>query len=222
MGHHKGKKIDIHANDLISAYAGDQGQAARFKYMADGLFDRMKDGNEHPISFPIGLTTAIINEFRTTGITQIAVNTIIAYPYAGEHTCCVFEGNLQPRLLDQNHYYVALGSGKQSADPFLRFLVDIFCQDGQPNVREAIFLSTWVVQHVIDTNPGGVDGPIKISVLEQSNTLFSARDISESEIDQHQEAIASARNSLVAWREDISGDSDEDTSDPPMAPNQQR
>ena len=68
---------------------------------------------------------------------------------------------MQPRLLDKDHYYVALGTGKLSADPFLRLLVDTFCQSGQPTVREAVFLATWAVQHVIDVNPGGVAGPIR-------------------------------------------------------------
>ncbi len=219
VGHHKGKKIDILPNSLISAYAGDQGQAARFKYLADGLYEKMRGVEGHPISFPIALTTAVINEFRTTGIANVGINTIIAYPYNGSYCCCVFEGALQPRLLDKDHYYVALGSGKQGADPFLRFLVDIFCQDGFPNVREATFLCTWAVQHVINTNPGGVDGPIRISVLEQNEANFSAREITESEIEQHKEAIASIRDNLVDWRKEISGDLDaEATSLPPDAP----
>lgn len=77
----------------------------------------------------------------------------------------MFEGQLQPRLLDKHQYYAALGSGKLSADPFLRFLVDIFCQNGQPTVFEAIFLATWAVQHVIDTNPGWVAGPIRVGTF---------------------------------------------------------
>ena len=72
-----------------------------------------------------------------------AIATILAFPHSAGHHCCVFEGTIQPRLLDTNHFYVALGSGKLAADPFLRFLVDIFCPNGQPKVREAIFLATW-------------------------------------------------------------------------------
>jgi hypothetical protein len=91
----------------------------------------------------------------------------------------MFEGQLQPRLLDEHHFYAALGSGKRSADPFLRFLVDVFCSNGRPSLREAIFLATWTVQHVIDTNPGGIAGPICVATFsEDDNGTFQAAELS--------------------------------------------
>ena len=103
----------------------------------------------------------------------------------------------------QEHYFVALGSGKQMADPFLRFLLDIFSPT-QPSVREAIFLATWVLQHTINTNAGGVAGPIRMVVLERTASAFSAREFSPDEIGE-QQAIADAEAALREWRSVIAG-----------------
>lgn len=221
VGHHHGQKIQILAGQQVSAFAGDQGQASRFNIMANGGFGPYGDGAGHPIDYPIALTTAVLSDFAMTRIIgNIGVNMILAFPHGESHQCCVFEGNLlQPRLLDADHYYVALGSGKLSADPFLRFLSDTFCQNTQPTVREAIFLSTWVIQHVIDTNPGGCADPIRVSILEKDTAgALSARNLSQDEIAEHKEAIESARQTLRGWRSEISGSTSGEASTPPPAP----
>lgn len=148
------------------------------------------------------------------------VNTVLAFPHGGVHQCCVFEGPIQPRLLDAHHFYVAIGSGKLAADPFLRFLVDIFCQSGQPNVREAVFLAAWAVEHVIHTNPGGVAGPIRIAVLEMDAAgQLIARELPDTEIEEHRQAMESAGDALRAWRDGIqSGAAADDASAPPEMP----
>jgi hypothetical protein len=128
---------------------------------------------------------------------------------------------MQPRLLDIDHFYLALGSGKLSADPFLRFLVDTFCQSGQPTVREGVFLATWTVQHVIDVNPGGVAGPIRVAVVEATSEGYVARELPDAEIGEHQQAVESARDALRDWRRSIGGQSAvaaEGVPQPPAAP----
>lgn len=220
VGHHHGQKIQILSGHQISAFAGDQGQGARFSLMANGLYAAVSQEG-HAIDYPIALTAAILREFELTRIIgSISVNTVLAYPHNNQHQCCVFEGPLQPRLLDRHHFYVALGSGKLCADPFLRFLSDTFCQSGPPNVREAIFLSTWVVQYVIETNPGGVADPIRISILERSGEdNLTARELPENEINEHKQAVESARGALKSWRENIqSGVAADNIPAPPEAP----
>jgi hypothetical protein len=152
----------------------------------------------------IVIACGMIQQLASTGIAgnAIGTNTILAYCHGGSHHCCMFEGQLQPRLLDEHHYYAALGSGKLSADPFLRFLVDVFCPTGRPTVPEAIFLATWAVQHVIDTNPGGVAaGPIRVATFSPDKAgNFRALELPESEIQEHQQAIESAAGALRDWR----------------------
>ena len=202
VGHHHGKKIDIITGPQIHAFAGDHGQAARFKHLADtnsGLLNTTM----HAMDYVVQLSGGIIQQFIATGInSSINVNAILCFSHRLKVNCCVFEGAMQPRLLDENHFYTALGSGKLSADPFLRFLVDIFCPNGQPNVREAVFLATWAIQHVIDTNPGGVAGPIRVTTLQiDQNQIAHPRELPDQEIGEHQQAIESAAAALRNWRD---------------------
>lgn len=206
VGHHHGRKVDVIHGPQLFAFAGDQGQGARFRIMADGSHG-LTAQVAHPIDYPIALTSSLVQQFTNTGINNsIGVNTVLAYLHGGAHHCCVFEGALQPRLLDADHFYVALGSGKLSADPFLRFLVDIFCKGGQPKVREAIFLAIWTIQHTIDTNSGGVAGPIRVATFERNEAgAIMAHELSDNEKAEHQQAIESATDSLRNWRSQMQG-----------------
>jgi hypothetical protein len=205
VGHHHGRKIEVLPGPQLFAFAGDQGQAARFKIMAQ-LQHAQIAGLAHALDYGLGMSIGIVQQLANTGIAgnAIGTNTILAFCHGGSHHCCIFEGQLQPRLLDEHHYYAALGSGKLSADPFLRFLVDVFCPDGRPTLREAIFLATWAVQHVIDTNPGGVAGPIRVATFDADGTgTFQARELPDNEIAEHQQAVESAATALRSWRDQL-------------------
>ena len=204
VGHHKGLKVEILSGQQVFAFAGDQGQGARFRILADGNSSLAASQN-HPIDYALALTQALVTQFNATGIGgAIGVNTVLGYIHNNMHYCSVFEGLIQPRLLDNNHYYVALGSGKFSADPFLRFLVDTFCTSGQPNVREAIFLATWVIQHCIDTASGGISDPIKVGILEKDITgNYVGRHLRDDEVENHLQAVESAREALREWRDKL-------------------
>jgi 20S proteasome alpha/beta subunit len=221
VGHHHGRKIEIVSGPQLFAFAGDQGQSARFRIMAEGSHGQIAAVN-HPMDYALALSAGIIQQFLATGIgsNAIGVNTILAFGHGGQHHCCMFEGALQPRLLDAHHYYAALGSGKLSADPFLRFLVDVFCPNGRPTMREAMFLATWAIQHVIDTNPGGVAGPIRVATFDTDQAgNFQAKELPDEEIAEHQQAIESAAAALRKWRDEIqSGDAAEDAPEPPTPP----
>jgi hypothetical protein len=217
VGHHKGRKLETLPGAQVYAFAGDQGQAYRFKTLVE-LNHTFPTTAAHALDYPIALTQGLIAQFTSTGINNsIGVNALLAFPHGGARQCCAFEGAMQPRLLDEHHFYTALGSGKLSADPFLRFLVDTFCQ-GPPTVREAIFLTTWAIQHVIDTNPGGVAGPIRIAMLETENNNWAARELPSDEIAEHQQAVESAAGALRRWRDELQSGQAAEGLEPPAAP----
>lgn len=217
VGHHNGRKVYILEGVQLFAYAGDHGQGARVRAKAKEFIDKIEHFPD-ALGYVVDITRESIDQFHSTGVIgdQIEVNGALGFHFDGDFQSCVFEGMFQPRLLDADHYYAALGTGKLSADPFLKFLTDIFCKQGRPNVRQAIFLAAWVVQYVIDTNPGGVAGPIQISVLEEISGVVFAREL---ETDEHTEAIASAGEALRAWRDSVqSGVAAEDAPRQPSPP----
>ncbi|QCQ99172.1 hypothetical protein [Brevundimonas sp. SGAir0440] len=203
VGHHKGRKVGRIDGEQIFAFAGDQGLGARFQIMAAGSH-ALANQVGHPIDYALALTNSLTQQFHNSGATPSHVNAVVAFQHNGNSHCCMFEGAIQPRLLDEHHFYAALGSGKLSADPFLRYLADIFCPQGtMPTVRLATFLTAWTIQHVIETNPGGVAGPIRMATIEQTRGATIARDVPADEIDQHLQAMESAVQALRDWSQGL-------------------
>ena len=129
----------------------------------------------------------------------------------------MFQAELQPRFLDSDHYWSVFGSGKQYADPFLAFLTDVFCEKKQPNVSTGKFLATWAVDHAIQTNTGGVNGPIQMSILQKElDGSYSIIDQSEQDIEDQIQAIDAAKCALVDWRKMVGGEGREDPCVPPI------
>lgn len=217
-GHHKGRKLHILPGPQICGIAGDFGLAARFRIMAESNAASIATA-VHPLDFGLQLAGGMANQFQATGLgnANVDLGTVLAYSHGNQPHCCAFIGRVQPWLLDSDHFFIALGSGKLSADPFLRFLVDIFCK-GPPSVREAIFLTTWTIQHVIDTNPGGVAGPIRIAALENVGGGWEARELPEDEISEHREAVVSDCDALRQWRDKVGTGATEGTPEPPPPP----
>jgi hypothetical protein len=221
VGHHTGVKCSVIAGQQILAWAGSPGYAARFRMHAEAA---LPTGAQNPLLHSVGLCQRALQDFANTGVppAQVDLATVLAFTHGGTYHCCVFGPQLQPRLLDPAHFYVALGSGMLSADPFLRFVSDTFCDPHQPpRVHLATFLAVWVVQHVIDVNPGGVAGPIRVAVFERdaAGTGFNPRELPQAEIDAHIAAIDDAADALRTWRNNIqSGAAAGGVVAPPTAP----
>lgn len=202
IGHHKGRKVHVVSGPQIGAYAGDLGLGARFRTLADDSSSEINNFKT-PLDYTLAITGFLKRQFENSGASIDHVNGVLGFGHLNHHFCTVFQAGFQPFVMDQDHYYVAIGSGKLAADPFLRFLVDTFCTC-QPSVREGIFLATWAVQHVIDTNPGGVAGPIKLASLEYGPAgPVIARELEQDTIDEHLQAVRSAQDELRAWRNRI-------------------
>ena len=204
LAHHKGKKVHILPGNQVFAYSGDQGLGDRFRILAEAVLTQMVD-KQHPLDYGLLLTQAAMQQFTATQFGKIDLNAVIAFPFNKSAQCCVFMGDtVQPRVLDSYHFYAALGAGRVAADPFLRFLYEVFCQGRQPPLREAIFLTTWALHYTIETIPGGVSDPIYIGVLETGESgQLTAHELSQDDIQEHLVAIQDARHSLRGWRDSL-------------------
>ncbi|WP_457583159.1 hypothetical protein [Ensifer canadensis] len=202
IAHLHGQKIAVLPGPQLFALAGDLGQNARFRTYAE-LNHNLIPQQMHASHYPRILTQAIVDEFISTGIgNSINAAPILAFAHGDTHHCCVFESQFQYRMLDADNYFCAVGSGKMSADPFLRYLTDIFCPEGQPSVSEAIFLATWAVEHVITVNPGGVAAPLKLATFtpDPAAGAYLGRLLGDPEIEEHRVAVSSAAQALRNWR----------------------
>jgi len=95
VGHHHGRKIEVLSGPQLFAFAGDQGQAARFKILAE-LQRAQISQLSHALEYGLGMSGGIIKQLASTGITgnAIGTNTILAFCHGSSHHCCMFEGQL--------------------------------------------------------------------------------------------------------------------------------
>jgi len=114
---------------------------------------------------------------------------------------CTFDpDHFQPEFIEERLWYDSMGSAKPITDPFLALMRKAFWTSGPPLVHDAIFAVTWALEHAIEVNPGGVNGPIRIAVLERSLGL-RAHILADHELLEHKQNVAAAYGALRRFRE---------------------
>lgn len=68
-------------------------------------------------------------------------------------------------------------------------------------MQEGVFAATWTLDHAIRVNPGGVNGPARIAVLERAEKgRFKARLLDDAELAQHRQNVDEAKQHLREFR----------------------
>jgi hypothetical protein len=142
-----------------------------------------------------------IDDFAVTAAPKGKYGALIAFPSKGAPHLCEFAvADFQPELKNEKLWYVSMGSGQMITDPFLGFIREVFWDGGRPNLQEAVFAVTWSLEQAISLNPGGVNGPIRLAILEKVNGEFRARLLNNEELDQHRQNVAAAKAYLRGFR----------------------
>lgn len=190
------KKIYL-VGDSILAGTGQVGLGQRFravleKTRSDG---KMKGS---PLEGVKTLCREGIADFGSTSAPKGQYAAVVAFPTTkwGPQLCEFAASDFQPELKDERLWWVSLGSAQPITDPFLAFIRRVFWQDGPPSLADAIFAVTWTISHAIDTNPGGVNGPIHIAVMENAG---KPRLLDPTELDQHLQNVAAAEQHLRSF-----------------------
>lgn len=180
------RKIDIINELFILAGTGQVGLGQRFNHVIKHVIDGFKGNLPLPIEFCRIITHNAINNFQSTGVNPGQYGALLAFAHNNDFFLCEFDqSNLQPELKNDQIWYVSIGSGQLMSDPFLGFIRKIFWKNGMPTINEGIFSAVWTIQHAIDLNPGGINGPISIAILERNHEAFHARFLSGEEIQEH-------------------------------------
>jgi 20S proteasome alpha/beta subunit len=138
---------------------------------------------------------------------NVAVESAVSYTMVAmvlKKQPCLIQFNQQgsPELATAKLPFIALGSGQLLADPFLAFLRRIFWPDHSPTVNEGVLATLWSLTQAIRTNPGGVGDPIQIMTLEKDERgEFKIRELTDSDLGEHEQAIADAEKVLANYRE---------------------
>ena len=171
---------------------------------------------KNPIEIGKILSESMIKDMMATH-TQGNYGSVVSFALAGKPHLCEFSlKDFQPEFKARGLWYVSMGSGQSILDPVMALMRSIYWRGQQPTVQDAMFVVTWALQHTIDVNAGGVNGPIRMAVLEknpQKPSTFGARFIDDDELQEHKAHMESAIERLREHAE-----SQKSTSLPPDIP----
>jgi hypothetical protein len=92
-----------------------------------------------------------------------------------------------------------MGSGQAITDPFLALMREVFWGKGPPTVQDATFAATWALEHAIQVNPGGINGPARIAVMERTSGKYRTKILDEAALEEHRQNIQQAKERLRAF-----------------------
>lgn len=163
-------KITIIDNRVIVACTGEVGLAQRFGNVVEQLWHQQNSEKDHH-TFAAQVTKAASENFRFTNASP-NIGALVAFPLSGRPYLCEFAYNtLQPEFKEPNAvWYVSLGSGQPIVDPFLGFIREVFWHETMPNLQLGTFSAIWALDHAVKLNPGGINGPLKVTLLQKDAT----------------------------------------------------
>lgn len=190
-------KIDIIDDRIIIAGTGQIGMGQRFCNQVRTQWAGKHVPCNDEFAFSKHLAQIAGKDFSETGCSKGQYGALVAFPCkTGRHLVEFAVSDFQPELKNKNLWYVSMGSGQAIIDPFLGLFREVFWGDDPPTVQDAIFATTWMLDHAVRVNPGGVNAPIRIATLEKKNNDWVARLLSDDELLEHQANVGAAKDAL--------------------------
>ena len=199
------EKLTIIHDAVIVVGTGQVGLGQRFRRIVEMSWENgVFDGRLHHIEIGKHLCREALGDFGSTRMGPGQFGALVAFSLGeNPHLCEFASTDFQPEFKDKGIWYCSLGSGQPIADPFLGLMREVFWSAGPPLVQDGIFAVTWALQHVINLNPGGVNQPIRIAVLEKVEAgRFQGRMLDADELQEHYGNIEEAKRRLQSVQED--------------------
>ena len=192
-------KLDILESRIIIAGTGSVGHGQRFRAIMSDLWEKkVIKGERDPIGLCVDISSATIANFVKTQSSVETYGALVALPVERGPVLCEFTvQRFQPELKTAQMWWCSMGSTQPITDPFLALLRSIFWPTNQPTVREATLAVTWALDHAIMLNPGGVNGPARIAVLERTKGKFQASLLTDADLTEHRTWIEGAKRAMA-------------------------
>jgi 20S proteasome alpha/beta subunit len=179
------KKVEVIADQVITAATGPVGLHQRFVEIVRDYWTSKKGSGKTHLEISKELCAAAYKDFASTQAQRGIYGALVAFPCSKSNRpqLCEFPiTDFQPEFKNENMWFVSMGSGQLITDPFLGLMRRVFWGNTPPNLTDGIFAVTWTLKHVIELNPGGINGPQQIAVLDMNNR---ARLLKDDEIQEH-------------------------------------
>lgn len=200
------RKIEVIEGCMILAGTGQVGYGQRFHHQLEDGYTKKSYSNKSHIEVGKLMSQNAIKDFAETSANRGQYGALVAVACQKKPALCEFAvADFQPEWKTDQIWYASMGSGQMIADPFLGLMRKVFWKDGMPSLADGVFAAVWTLQHTIDINAGGVNGPIHLATLQITNDKAVARLLSQGELDQHLENVQNAEKHLSGYRDQLSG-----------------
>lgn len=99
--------------------------------------------------------------------------------------------------------FVCQGSGKANADPFLRFVWDIYWPEKSPTLNEAILAGYWTVRVVTQLHTSGVGCGVEVFTVRDVKGKGVAAKLDDSALAEHDDFIAAVVDAMRSVRDNM-------------------
>lgn len=152
------------------------------------------------------ISRCMIEEMAATHLRPGQLGALAAFPCGGSFHLYEFGvDDFQPECKVPGNWFVTMGSGQAIADPFFGLLRRTFFRNQQPRLQEGVFAAAWALEHAIELNTGGINGPPQIGILSRQDgqSPFTARLLTEDQLAEHKNNVDAAERYLAAYREQL-------------------
>jgi hypothetical protein len=190
-------KLYIVNNRLILAGTGQHGLGQRFHSILQQIDAQANYSTHTAINIAMTFCQQAIQNFRSTAVPAHQYGALVAFPSAEGPSLCEFaSADFQPEMMNDRFWYDSMGSAKHITDTFLALMREVYWRDGRPTLSEARFALTWALDHAVQINPGGVNGPVRIAVLDSDASGPRARILDDTALAEHRQQIEEAKQAL--------------------------
>ncbi len=196
----KFEKIEIIGEHVIVVGTGSVGQGQRFcEIVKKAWNDKVFQNEQHTVGKK--LCAEAVKDFAETAAQHGNYGALVGFPCLGKACLTEFPlSDFQPEMKTEQLWFASMGSAQHITDTFLAFLKEVFWSSSVPNVNDGIFAAKWTLDNAVSWNPGGVNGPVRIAVLEMVSDKYQARILHDDELQEHSQAIIDAKTALAHFR----------------------
>jgi 20S proteasome alpha/beta subunit len=203
------RKMEVIEGCMIVAGTGQVGLGQRFCHQLRQAYQQKKFSSLNHIDMGKTMSKLAIDDFAFTQAIKGQYGALVAFVSNKEPHLCEFAvDDFQPEIKTDQIWYASMGSGQAIADPFLGLMRKVFWKDGMPSLTDGVFAAVWTLQHTIDVNPGGVNGPIHLATLHIEGGKAVAKHLTEDDIGQHLENVRGAEKYLRGYSDVLQGAND--------------
>jgi 20S proteasome alpha/beta subunit len=194
----KASKIFHLMDGVIFAYSGNFSMAERIRRRLASFLPEWLEESDTADDLGDRICTELERMFTKYVIDPLKgvdCTIMLGIIFKGTPELILFSGGFRPQYHSMEYFYVAHGSGKQFADPFMSFLQNT-CDIKTLTVEHARLLAYWIIDHVIEANTGGVRGPVQLQYFLKQDDGSSYNCLSIDSADEYENKISAINKQI--------------------------